>query len=68
MTTLTDLAHLNDADVRAEAHSHRHPNRLNLTAHGVQLLFLLFAFAISAGGLFVITYTAVAGGSVTPGA
>ncbi len=78
MTTLTDLVHLKDADartdVRAEAHSHRHPKRLNLPVHGVQfrhpawLAFLLLAFAVSAGGLFVIAYTAVASGSVTPGA
>ncbi len=59
-------------DVRIEVHSHRHPKRLNLRAHGVQLrsplwlLFLLLTFAVSVGGLFVVAWTLGAAAYTAP--
>ncbi len=61
MTTLTDLTHLKDADVRpdvrTETHSHRHRKPATVSKNPLWLLFVLLVFAIGVGGLFVVAYT-----------
>ncbi len=58
MTTLTDLAHLSDADARPDVRTEAHtPRRRKQMTNPAWLLFLLLVFAISVGGLFVVAYT-----------
>ncbi len=58
MTTLTDLAHLSDADVRPDVRTEAHtPRRRKQLKNPAWLVFLLLWLAVFLGGLFVVAWT-----------